>query len=54
MALYSAAAAVLEGLERGDGGIKSLVYNSRFPVRGARGRGGRGGEGQGRAAPRGG
>ncbi|NWR60185.1 NSUN5 methyltransferase, partial [Bucorvus abyssinicus] len=31
MALYSAAAAVLEGLERGDGGIKSLVYNSRFP-----------------------
>ncbi|KAM9615537.1 28S rRNA (cytosine-C(5))-methyltransferase [Morphnus guianensis] len=31
MALYSAAAAVLEGLERGDGGIKTLVYNSRFP-----------------------
>ncbi|NXF93395.1 NSUN5 methyltransferase, partial [Eubucco bourcierii] len=31
MALYSAAAAVLEGLERGDGGIKNLVYNSRFP-----------------------
>ncbi|NXN48847.1 NSUN5 methyltransferase, partial [Rynchops niger] len=31
MALYSAAAAVLQGLERGDGGIKSLVYNSRFP-----------------------
>ncbi|NXD81646.1 NSUN5 methyltransferase, partial [Halcyon senegalensis] len=31
MALYSAAAAVLEGLERGDGGLKSLVYNSRFP-----------------------
>uniref|UniRef100_A0A8D0FGS7 NSUN5/RCM1 N-terminal domain-containing protein n=1 Tax=Strix occidentalis caurina TaxID=311401 RepID=A0A8D0FGS7_STROC len=31
MALYSAAAAVLEGLERGQGGIKSLVYNSRFP-----------------------
>ncbi|NXL53372.1 NSUN5 methyltransferase, partial [Podilymbus podiceps] len=31
MALYSAAAAVLEGLERGDGGIKALVYNSRFP-----------------------
>ncbi|NXK28882.1 NSUN5 methyltransferase, partial [Arenaria interpres] len=31
MALYSAAAAVLEGLERGDGGVKSLVYNSRFP-----------------------
>ncbi|XP_076210838.1 28S rRNA (cytosine-C(5))-methyltransferase isoform X2 [Aptenodytes patagonicus] len=32
MALYSAAAAVLEGLERGDGGIKTLVYNSRFPL----------------------
>ncbi|NWW86167.1 NSUN5 methyltransferase, partial [Rhynochetos jubatus] len=31
MALYSAAAAVLEGLERGDGGVKNLVYNSRFP-----------------------
>ncbi|NWX42025.1 NSUN5 methyltransferase, partial [Steatornis caripensis] len=31
MALYSAAAAVLEGLERGDGGVKTLVYNSRFP-----------------------
>ncbi|NXU52948.1 NSUN5 methyltransferase, partial [Turnix velox] len=31
MALYRAAAAVLEGLERGDGGVKSLVYNSRFP-----------------------
>ncbi|XP_042647365.1 28S rRNA (cytosine-C(5))-methyltransferase [Tyto alba] len=31
MALYGAAAAVLEGLERGDGGIKTLVYNSRFP-----------------------
>ncbi|XP_074778662.1 28S rRNA (cytosine-C(5))-methyltransferase isoform X2 [Athene noctua] len=32
MALYSAAAAVLEGLERGEGGIKSLVYSSRFPL----------------------
>ncbi|NXK89324.1 NSUN5 methyltransferase, partial [Formicarius rufipectus] len=31
MALYSAAAAVLAGLERGQGGIKSLVYNSGFP-----------------------
>ncbi|XP_055652414.1 28S rRNA (cytosine-C(5))-methyltransferase isoform X1 [Falco peregrinus] len=31
MALYSAAAAVLAGLERGDGGIKALVYNSGFP-----------------------
>ncbi|XP_064379568.1 28S rRNA (cytosine-C(5))-methyltransferase [Dromaius novaehollandiae] len=31
MALYSAAAAVLAGLERGEGGLKSLVYNSRFP-----------------------
>ncbi|XP_075296150.1 28S rRNA (cytosine-C(5))-methyltransferase [Opisthocomus hoazin] len=31
MALYGAAAAVLEGLERGDGGLKSLVYNSGFP-----------------------
>ncbi|XP_068765591.1 28S rRNA (cytosine-C(5))-methyltransferase isoform X3 [Struthio camelus] len=31
MALYSAAAAVLAGLERGDGGLKTLVYNSRFP-----------------------
>ncbi|XP_027560773.1 probable 28S rRNA (cytosine-C(5))-methyltransferase [Neopelma chrysocephalum] len=31
MALYSAAAAVLEGLERGQGGLKSLVYNSGFP-----------------------
>ncbi|KAM4886758.1 LOW QUALITY PROTEIN: 28S rRNA (cytosine-C(5))-methyltransferase [Sylvia borin] len=33
MALYSAAAAVLAGLERGEGGLKSLVYNSGFPVR---------------------
>lgn len=41
MALYSAAAAVLEGLERGDGGIKTLVYNSRFPVRGGGRPGGR-------------
>ncbi|NXW77762.1 NSUN5 methyltransferase, partial [Hirundo rustica] len=31
MALYSAAAAVLAGLERGEGGLKSLVYNSGFP-----------------------
>ncbi|NWU09106.1 NSUN5 methyltransferase, partial [Cephalopterus ornatus] len=31
MALYSAAAAVLDGLERGQGGLKSLVYNSGFP-----------------------
>ncbi|NXD70551.1 NSUN5 methyltransferase, partial [Eolophus roseicapillus] len=31
MALYSAAAAVLEGLERGAGGVKALVYHSRFP-----------------------
>ncbi|KAM6315870.1 28S rRNA (cytosine-C(5))-methyltransferase isoform 2-T2 [Podargus strigoides] len=31
MALYSAAAAVLQGLERGDGGLKTLVYNSGFP-----------------------
>ncbi|XP_051665560.1 28S rRNA (cytosine-C(5))-methyltransferase [Manacus candei] len=31
MALYGAAAAVLEGLERGQGGLKSLVYNSGFP-----------------------
>ncbi|NWU97932.1 NSUN5 methyltransferase, partial [Upupa epops] len=31
MALYNAAAAVLEGLERGEGGIKNLVYNSGFP-----------------------
>ncbi|NWI16130.1 NSUN5 methyltransferase, partial [Crypturellus soui] len=31
MALYSAAAAVLDGLERGDGGIKALVYSSGFP-----------------------
>ncbi|XP_025905947.1 probable 28S rRNA (cytosine-C(5))-methyltransferase [Nothoprocta perdicaria] len=31
MALYSAAAAVLAGLERGDGGIKALVYSSGFP-----------------------
>ncbi|NWR92791.1 NSUN5 methyltransferase, partial [Furnarius figulus] len=31
MALYSAAAAVLAGLERGQGGVKSLVYNSGFP-----------------------
>ncbi|NXX29861.1 NSUN5 methyltransferase, partial [Nicator chloris] len=31
MALYSAAAAVLVGLERGQGGLKSLVYNSGFP-----------------------
>ncbi|NXA09835.1 NSUN5 methyltransferase, partial [Sapayoa aenigma] len=31
MALYSAAAAVLAGLERGEGGVKSLVYNSGFP-----------------------
>ncbi|XP_068010588.1 28S rRNA (cytosine-C(5))-methyltransferase isoform X1 [Melanerpes formicivorus] len=31
MALYSAAAAVLEGLERGDGGVKNLVYNSGYP-----------------------
>lgn len=44
MALYSAAAAVLAGLERGEGGLKSLVYNSGFPVRpeGAGVRGGRG------------
>ena len=33
MALYSAAAAVLSGLERGEGGLKSLVYGSDFPVR---------------------
>ncbi|XP_053940764.1 28S rRNA (cytosine-C(5))-methyltransferase [Cuculus canorus] len=31
MSLYSAAAAVLQGLERGQGGLKSLVYNSGFP-----------------------
>ncbi|XP_031447835.1 probable 28S rRNA (cytosine-C(5))-methyltransferase [Phasianus colchicus] len=31
MALYSAAAAVLSGLERGEGGLKSLVYGSDFP-----------------------
>ncbi|XP_058710714.1 28S rRNA (cytosine-C(5))-methyltransferase isoform X3 [Poecile atricapillus] len=31
MALYSAAAAVLAGLERGEGGLKRLVYNSGFP-----------------------
>ncbi|NXC86852.1 NSUN5 methyltransferase, partial [Cercotrichas coryphoeus] len=31
MALYSAAAVVLAGLERGEGGLKSLVYNSGFP-----------------------
>ncbi|XP_072772938.1 28S rRNA (cytosine-C(5))-methyltransferase isoform X2 [Taeniopygia guttata] len=31
MALYSAAAAVLLRLERGEGGLKSLVYNSGFP-----------------------
>ncbi|XP_065587767.1 28S rRNA (cytosine-C(5))-methyltransferase isoform X2 [Cyrtonyx montezumae] len=31
MALYSAAAAVLSGLERGEGGLKSLVYGSGFP-----------------------
>ncbi|NWI95991.1 NSUN5 methyltransferase, partial [Pitta sordida] len=31
MALYNAAAEVLVGLERGEGGIKSLVYNSGFP-----------------------
>ncbi|KAM6242531.1 28S rRNA (cytosine-C(5))-methyltransferase isoform 2-T2 [Porphyrio hochstetteri] len=31
MALYSAAAAVLEGLERG-GGLRDLVYNSGFPL----------------------
>ncbi|NXY21757.1 NSUN5 methyltransferase, partial [Atrichornis clamosus] len=31
MALYSVAAAVLAGLERGEGGLKSLVYNSGFP-----------------------
>lgn len=37
MALYSAAAAVLEGLERGAGGVKALVYHSRFPVGGAGG-----------------
>ncbi|NWV63709.1 NSUN5 methyltransferase, partial [Malurus elegans] len=30
MALYSAAASVLAGLERGEGGLKSLVYNSGF------------------------
>ncbi|XP_067393861.1 28S rRNA (cytosine-C(5))-methyltransferase [Emydura macquarii macquarii] len=30
MALYSAAAAVLAGLERRDGALKSLVYHSRF------------------------
>lgn len=33
MALYSAAAAVLSGLERGEGGLKNLVYGSDFPVR---------------------
>ncbi|XP_061868271.1 28S rRNA (cytosine-C(5))-methyltransferase isoform X2 [Colius striatus] len=32
MALYGAAAAVLEALERGEGGLKALVYNSRFPL----------------------
>eukprot|EP00076_Gallus_gallus_P046821 XP_415710.4 probable 28S rRNA (cytosine-C(5))-methyltransferase [Gallus gallus] len=31
MALYSAAAAVLSGLERGEGGLKNLVYGSDFP-----------------------
>ncbi|XP_015736354.1 probable 28S rRNA (cytosine-C(5))-methyltransferase [Coturnix japonica] len=31
MALYRAAAAVLSGMERGEGGIKSLVYGSDFP-----------------------
>ncbi|OXB56100.1 hypothetical protein ASZ78_007954 [Callipepla squamata] len=31
MALYRAAAAVLSGLERGEGGLKSLVYGSGFP-----------------------
>ncbi|NWZ70695.1 NSUN5 methyltransferase, partial [Acrocephalus arundinaceus] len=31
MALYSAAAAVLAGLERGEGCLKGLVYNSGFP-----------------------
>ncbi|NXE67046.1 NSUN5 methyltransferase, partial [Calcarius ornatus] len=31
MALYSAAAAVLAALERGEGGLKKLVYNSGFP-----------------------
>ncbi|KAM8991232.1 28S rRNA (cytosine-C(5))-methyltransferase isoform 1-T1 [Ara ararauna] len=31
MALYGAAAAVLEGLERGAGGVKALVFQSRFP-----------------------
>lgn len=55
MALYSAAAAVLEGLERGDGGVKSLVFNSRFPVRAAgragQGRAGRGGGPRGRSVP---
>lgn len=44
MALYSAAAAVLAGLERGEGGLKSLVYNSGFPVR-PEGTGVRGGRG---------
>lgn len=47
MALYGAAAAVLSGLERGEGGLSGLVYGSRFPVRGGAGRGGgvRGGPG---------
>ncbi|NXJ09007.1 NSUN5 methyltransferase, partial [Odontophorus gujanensis] len=31
MALYRAAAAVLSGLERGEGGLKGLVYGSGFP-----------------------
>lgn len=56
MALYSAAAAVLAGLERGEGGLKSLVYNSGFPVRseGPGVRGGRGGKSHpgGRGEPR--
>ncbi|KAM9176690.1 28S rRNA (cytosine-C(5))-methyltransferase isoform 1-T1 [Mergus octosetaceus] len=31
MSLYGAAAAVLSGLERGEGGLSGLVYGSRFP-----------------------
>lgn len=41
MALYSAAAAVLAGVESRQGSIKGLVYASRFQVAGIRpGRGG--------------
>lgn len=43
MALYSAAAAVLAGVESRQGSIKGLVYASRFQVAGIRpGRGGGG------------